>query len=721
MAEVDFGDSELFEQLDDEPQKPVHIRFDELDDSLEESEGLRERVQQYEATIEDLKAENQELRRKLNILTRPSGLSMTDSKFDGPLLQILFMNSAISKQYHTDIEDFVTDLVNKYVQHETSKHEQTSFNVKPQPSSILLEEDDSKGISTMKKIKEAFRVVGSVLYFTNFCLDKLGQPLLDESPQLTEGWEVPKYHQMFTQIVSLEGQEVPQAKAKRPKAHCFNCGSEDHQLRDCPQPRDSASISAKRKAFMDACGEAGNQNHQQRYHAEELEERFARFKPGVISGELQEALGVSENHLPPFIYRMRQLGYPPGWLKDAEMENSGLSLYDGKDTSDGELEDGETFQKPTCISYDLSRLVNYPGFNTTAPRGCVDDYRMYGSIPMQSFHQKDVFANYLASTFPTQSPTMNSKRSSTSQSSPSEIKKQKTSGSIPSASPVDMEIDSDVEGPHTSQSCGGFRFQPPLPPGSPFIASPPPLPRGTPPSTPPNFTPRPPPTPTPPPLPKGTPPLTPADSPNAYDRPSLISQSKSSEMDDDTLTIEELEEQQRLIWAALEQSESTNSDSDAPADTPVTVNSVASSSGRSDLDSAPDGRPSSEETMAVKQVPGVCIQVYKTELPKHNPKIEQFLHSIMDEETASNPDSELTAENGSETKVCAENGQKNDPGETTTDAESSNVIVPDRSKFAVGITPFEYDNMAESTGLYLRLREVLKNSPRNQQKRKNLP
>ncbi|KAJ1093204.1 hypothetical protein NDU88_006309 [Pleurodeles waltl] len=58
MAEVDFGDSELFEQLDDEPQKPVHIRFDELDDSLEESEGLRERVQQYEATIEDLKAEN---------------------------------------------------------------------------------------------------------------------------------------------------------------------------------------------------------------------------------------------------------------------------------------------------------------------------------------------------------------------------------------------------------------------------------------------------------------------------------------------------------------------------------------------------------------------------------------------------------------------------------------------------------------------------------------
>lgn len=41
------------------------------------------------------------------------------------------------------------------------------------------------------------------------------------------------------------------------------------------------------------------------------------------------ALGIDGNTLPPLIYRMRQLGYPPGWLKEAEMENSGLTLYDG--------------------------------------------------------------------------------------------------------------------------------------------------------------------------------------------------------------------------------------------------------------------------------------------------------------------------------------------------------------------------------------------------------
>lgn len=33
---------------------------------------------------------------------------------------------------------------------------------------------------------------------------------------------------------------------------------------------------------MDACGEVSSQSFQQRYHAEEVEERFGRFKPGVI-------------------------------------------------------------------------------------------------------------------------------------------------------------------------------------------------------------------------------------------------------------------------------------------------------------------------------------------------------------------------------------------------------------------------------------------------------
>ncbi|XP_039735265.1 zinc finger CCHC domain-containing protein 8 isoform X1 [Pteropus medius] len=701
-AEVDFGDLELFEAFDHPEEslpKPVHTRFKD-DDGDEEENGvgdaeLRERLRQCEETIERLRAENQELKRKLNILTRPSGILVNNNKLDGPLLQILFMNNVISKHYHQEIEEFVSNLVKRFEEQQKNDVEKTSFNLLPQPSSVTLEEDHKVEEScAIKNNKEAFSVVGSVLYFTNFCLDKLGQPLLNENPQLTEGWEIPKYQQVFSHIVSLEGQEI-QVKAKRPKPHCFNCGSEEHQMKDCPMPRNAARISEKRKEYMDACGETVNQSFQQRYHAEEVEERFGRFKPGVISEELQDALGVTDKSLPPFIYRMRQLGYPPGWLKEAELENSGLALYDGKDDADGETETGE-IQQNQSVTYDLSKLVNYPGFNISTPRGIPDEWRMFGSIPMQACQQKDVFANYLTSNFQAPSARSGSKRPS-SQSSPSSPKKQKKDRGM-AASPADMELDSDADGLHGSPSRGAFQFQPPLPP-----ETPPPAPRGTPPPT---FT---------PPLPKGTPLLTPSDSPQA--------RVAAMAMDEDTLTLEELEEQQRRIWAALEQAESVNSDSDLPVDTPLTGNSVASSPCPNELDlPVPEGKTSEKQMPDELEVLDACPEKLEVE-PPSSPDSEAVLLCQKEEEESAQADSEGgLLDNGSIISNCdIRNGDGQKPLHVDTSPSAATKIhspVPDMSKFASGIMPFEFENMAESTGMYLRIRSLLKNSPRNQQKSK---
>nr|XP_025745480.1 zinc finger CCHC domain-containing protein 8 isoform X3 [Callorhinus ursinus] len=599
-------------------------------------------------------------------------------------------------QYHQEIEEFVSNLVKRFEEQQKNDVEKTSFNLLPQPSSVMLEEDHKVEEScAIKNNKEAFSVVGSVLYFTNFCLDKLGQPLLNENPQLTEGWEIPKYQQVFSHIVSLEGQEI-QVKAKRPKPHCFNCGSEEHQMKDCPMPRNAARISEKRKEYMDACGEANSQNFQQRYHAEEVEERFGRFKPGVISEELQDALGVTDKSLPPFIYRMRQLGYPPGWLKEAELENSGLALYDGKDGADGEAEAGEA-QQNKSVTYDLSKLVNYPGFNISTPRGIPDEWRMFGSIPMQACQQKDVFANYLTSNFQATSVRSGGKRSS-SQSSPSSPKKQKKESGL-ATSPADMELDSDAEVPHGSLSSEAFQFQPPLPPGTP-----PPLPRGTPP---PIFT---------PPLPKGTPPLTPSDSPQA--------RTASAAMDEDSLTLEELEEQQRRIWAALEQAESVNSDSDIPVDTPLTGNSVASSPCPNELDlPVPEGRTSEKQMMPDEpEVPDTCTKRSEVE-HSLSPDSEPTLLCQKEREESARVDSkDAPLDNGSVVSNCdISNGGSQKLLHVDTSPSTATKIhspVPDMSKFATGITPFEFENMAESTGMYLRIRNLLKNSPRNQQKNK---
>lgn len=58
MAEVDFGDSELFEQLDEERPVATHLRFETDEDAPEEIQELRERLEEYEETISRLNAEN---------------------------------------------------------------------------------------------------------------------------------------------------------------------------------------------------------------------------------------------------------------------------------------------------------------------------------------------------------------------------------------------------------------------------------------------------------------------------------------------------------------------------------------------------------------------------------------------------------------------------------------------------------------------------------------
>ncbi|XP_039218536.1 zinc finger CCHC domain-containing protein 8 isoform X2 [Crotalus tigris] len=698
-AEVDFGDRELFQQLEADEETPSAGPG-----PAEEAAELRERLRDSEETVRQLRAENQELRRKLNILTRPSGLTVDDYKLDGPLLQILFMNNTVSKQYHQEIEEFVSNLIQRYEERQRSELDKACFSVKPQPSSFVLEEDHKVTSSNLsKKVKEAFSVVGSVLYFTNFCVDKLGQPILNENPQLTDGWEIPKYQQVFTQILCLDGQEI-QVKSKRPKSHCFNCGSEDHQIKDCPQPRNSARISEKRKEFMEAYGETGSSNFQQRYHVDEVEERFGRFKPGIISEELQDALGVTEKTLPPFIYRMRQLGYPPGWLKEAEMEKSGLTLYDGKVSPSSETEE-EFHQQNPCVTYDTSKLITYPGFNMSTPSGVTDEWRMFGSVPLQPSQQKEIFAHYL-STYHSASLKSRHKRPPSRHSS-HHVKRQK--GTSAEVSPADMEIDSDLEMPYSSPAYDGFLFQPPLPPGSPLKATPPPLPQGTPPGTPPRLTPQPLSC-VPAALPRDTPPLTPSAL-----RP------EDSAMDEDTLTLEELEEQQRLIWAALEQAESTNSDSDLPARTPRAGNSGTSSPSRT------------EPSIPLEEAAPKQLEVPKAEPedpPEQMPQAEQpgpqrasavELVDLTTEVGLLPTDSEGQAQScSSEPAGCVNHSDAPALPNASELPSGAPSLVPDMSKFAAGITPFEYDNMSESTGTYLRIRSVLKKYPRSQLKNKKL-
>ncbi|XP_055511675.1 zinc finger CCHC domain-containing protein 8 [Leucoraja erinacea] len=719
--ELDFGDRKLFEEFED--SRPSHVRFNSQDDDGE-AEGAPKKLRACEESVAYLRAENQELRRKLNLLTHPSKIVVSDSKTDGPMVQILFMNNNISKQFHQEIEDYVTGLVEKYEKELQSDHEKTVFNIKPQPSSVLLEEQPNvKSLNTGKKIKEAFHVVGSVQYFTSFCLDKLGQPLLNENPQLTNGWEIPKYQQVFAQVVSLDGQEMG-LKARRPKPCCFNCGLTEHQLKDCPKPRDLARINEKRKEFMTMSSDSPHSGSQQRYHAE----RFEKFQPGVISAELKEALGITDETLPPFIYRMRQLGYPPGWLLETQQENSGLALYDGRDSSDGEMEHDKQHPKARFPSYDTSKLIDYAGFNAVIPKGIQDEWRLYGSIPMQSHDLKEHFAHQLNANDLSTKHSSN-KRVSDADSNLDSVKKRKSEKVGTHA--YDMDIDSD------SDSLKPFHTIPPMPPGCPITSSPPPLPRGTPPSTPPTFVPPAPPTPTRPPLPKDTPPSTPSTCSPA--RNSLQDENTQSvtpliankSLDEDVLSLEELEEQQRLIWAALAQTDGTVSETECPCDSPVTKSSTNSSPAITPVDNCMEIESNDKMGIVECKIESPIAEASSSDSGEK--QINSLKGSWHREENTQPENSGMETESSKaiqdSTPTSAEStGGNGECLEKTDEANTSAVpetlqenrvsAVPDMSKFATGITPFEYDNLSEATGTYLKLRDLLKNSPRNKMKKK---
>ncbi|XP_069183042.1 zinc finger CCHC domain-containing protein 8 isoform X2 [Procambarus clarkii] len=201
---------------------------------------------------------------------------------------------------------------------------------------------------------------------------------------------VPEYETGFAGVLTdvefsmITGKKINDA---RPKKRCFNC-SGDHNLSDCPHPQDAATIATNRKKHINTRGP------NVRYH-EDSENKFGHFQPGKISEALRHALGLKHNQLPLFIYRMRVLGYPPGWLLDAEVHQADVKMYDasGESVSHPDTEEGE--DEPTSIKYKPERLVSFPGFNDPTPRGVRDEGQQYNFPPMQHCHQRTEFLRFM--------------------------------------------------------------------------------------------------------------------------------------------------------------------------------------------------------------------------------------------------------------------------------------------------------------------------------------
>uniref|UniRef100_A0A453GYS5 CCHC-type domain-containing protein n=1 Tax=Aegilops tauschii subsp. strangulata TaxID=200361 RepID=A0A453GYS5_AEGTS len=126
---------------------------------------------------------------------------------------------------------------------------------------------------------------------------------------------VPLYDREFT-LGSTPMGDSSNAEGKKDKddSRCFNCGSYSHALKDCPKPRDHVAISNARKQhnLKRNLSNVGNRG-QNRYY-QKTPGKFDDLKAGVLGSETRECLGLRENDPPPWLHRMRELGYPPGYL-----------------------------------------------------------------------------------------------------------------------------------------------------------------------------------------------------------------------------------------------------------------------------------------------------------------------------------------------------------------------------------------------------------------------
>lgn len=135
--------------------------------------------------------------------------------------------------------------------------------------------------------------------------------------------EVPSYKSVTEALKRMNANRkdaANDANDKPKSGGCWNCGG-DHNMRECKEPLNRENIARGRQSFQ--------RTKTERYHLD-ADQKFAHFLPGTISESLREALGLRKRELPLYIYKMRLYGYPPGWLEEAKVTRSGLTLFNAE-------------------------------------------------------------------------------------------------------------------------------------------------------------------------------------------------------------------------------------------------------------------------------------------------------------------------------------------------------------------------------------------------------
>uniref|UniRef100_A0A7C9A1V0 PSP proline-rich domain-containing protein n=2 Tax=Opuntia streptacantha TaxID=393608 RepID=A0A7C9A1V0_OPUST len=164
-------------------------------------------------------------------------------------------------------------------------------------------------------------------------------------------------------LASDEGVTEERAVDLREAPRCFNCGSYNHSLNECSRPRDNNAVNSARKRYLNKKNQNAGPRVPTRYYQESPGGKFDGLKPGALSSETRKLLGIGELDPPPWLNRMRELGYPPGYLQ-AEDQPSGIAIYGDEDTNNGT---GKNDHSLDPLKSQKKMTVDFPGINVPMP------------------------------------------------------------------------------------------------------------------------------------------------------------------------------------------------------------------------------------------------------------------------------------------------------------------------------------------------------------------
>ncbi|KAM3394713.1 putative protein isoform X1 [Capsicum galapagoense] len=165
-------------------------------------------------------------------------------------------------------------------------------------------------------------------------------------------------------------------------SRCFNCGSYGHTLKECPKPRDNAAVNNARKNHKSRRTQSASSRNPTRYYQDSPRGKYDGLRPGALDSETRKLLGLGEFDPPPWINRMREMGYPPGYLEEDEDLPSGITIFaDEKNTE--ETEEGEILDK-SIPNPPRKMSVDFPGVNAPIPEHA--DERRWEAVPSSSHY-----------------------------------------------------------------------------------------------------------------------------------------------------------------------------------------------------------------------------------------------------------------------------------------------------------------------------------------------